>query len=164
MASLRNGILPALLAGALVVGSCSTSKSSTATDATTTTVPATTTIAATTTISATTTTAAATTTAPATTTKATTPVTNPPGPRVSASFSGPDCATDLDPTVTVSWEISAGADVMYIAVDDVNGKYDDIPATGSITFTFACDGTEHNYYVVAEKDGIRKVKSKGFTG
>ena len=108
-----------------------------------------------------------------TTTAKTTPPTSPAGP-VFASFSvsADNCPSTTvapgvsfvvvpsKPTVKVSWKVTGPFDMIYDAVDNVDGPNSSgLPATGSETFSRDCNGS-HTYYVVAVNKGHKTVKSK----
>lgn len=151
--------------------------------ATTVTTPAASTVAtAVTTTAATTTTTTTTTTASAkttTTTAKTTPKTSPktsPAEPVFTSFSATvaPCPTTVAPGVsftpppdngeiTVKWSVTGPFENIYDALDNVNGPYSqNLPATGSASFSRICDGNKHTVFVVAVHNGTKVVKSKSY--
>ncbi|HEY4333707.1 MAG TPA: hypothetical protein VGM78_14095 [Ilumatobacteraceae bacterium] len=86
----------------------------------------------------------------------------PPKADPVATFQPPPSA---DPNVHMSWKITGPVDEVYDAVDDVNGPYTpDLKASGSATFSRACDGNSHTYYIVAVYKGHKTVKSKAVAG
>jgi len=108
-----------------------------------------------------------------TTTAKTTPPTSPSGPGfASFSVSAENCPSTTvapgvsfvvvpsKPTVKVSWKVTGPFDMIYDAVDNVEGPNSSgLPATGSETFSRDCNGS-HTYYVVAVNKGHKTVKSK----
>jgi hypothetical protein len=122
--------------------------------------------AATTTKATTTTTTTTTTTSPA--------PTSPSGPVFTAfSLKADNCPVapapgipftraPSTPMVTVSWKITGPYDMVYDAIDNVRGPYNQgLPSSGSDQFTRDCTpGAKHTYYVVAVSNGKRTFKSQ----
>jgi hypothetical protein len=67
--------------------------------------------------------------------------------------------------VRVHWSVTGPFDSIYDAIDDQNGSYSTgLSASGTASFTRACDGTAHTYYVVAVHNGQKVVRSQSVPG
>ena len=103
------------------------------------------------------------------------PTTAPVGPKISSfSMSSPaSCGTPPapdasfvppptnPPVVTITWK-AAGADSVYVAIDNRDGPYySDRPLDGSVELNFNCPGP-HTFWVVAVKVATKDYRSTTF--
>ena len=65
------------------------------------------------------------------------------------------------PVVTITWK-AAGADSVYVAIDNRDGPYySDLPLDGSVELNFNCPGP-HTFWVVAVKGAAKDYRSTTF--